>query len=285
MASDESQQPGEGAGVSVPLPLDKLCFTHSQEGQPIVLVSTGSFNPPTILHLRMFELARDDLTADGYSVLGGYMSPVNDAYGKKGLLPAHHRIAMCRLAAADSDLLMVDPWEALQADFQRSIKVLKRIQQGVNAARPEGMPPVRLMLVCGADLLESFSRPGVWIEAQLREIFADHGVVCISRGGSDARRHIHENDLLFEYRKSIRIVDEWASNEVSSTLVRRFLSRGLSVKYLTPDSVIQYVKEHKLYTPSHSKPMDENGAGLSSRTSTKDNAVERKAEAALILTP
>lgn len=46
---------------------------------------------------------------------------------------------MCRLAAADSDLLMVDPWEALQAEFQRSIKVLKRIERGVNAARPEGM--------------------------------------------------------------------------------------------------------------------------------------------------
>jgi hypothetical protein len=29
------------------------------------------------------ELAQDELTADGYDVLGGYVSPVNDAYGKK----------------------------------------------------------------------------------------------------------------------------------------------------------------------------------------------------------
>jgi hypothetical protein len=29
------------------------------------------------------ELAKDELQQRGYSVLGGYMSPVNDAYKKK----------------------------------------------------------------------------------------------------------------------------------------------------------------------------------------------------------
>ena len=29
------------------------------------------------------ELGRDALTAEGYHVLGGYMSPVNDLYNKK----------------------------------------------------------------------------------------------------------------------------------------------------------------------------------------------------------
>ncbi len=28
---------------------------------------------------------------DGYDVLGGYMSPVNDAYGKPDLVGSHHR--------------------------------------------------------------------------------------------------------------------------------------------------------------------------------------------------
>jgi len=46
-------------------------------------VATGSFNPPTYMHLRMFELAKDELQQRGYHVLGGYISPVNDAYKKK----------------------------------------------------------------------------------------------------------------------------------------------------------------------------------------------------------
>lgn len=36
-------------------------------------------------------------------------------------------------------------------------------------------------------------------------------------------------------------------NEVSSTLARRFLRRGLSVKYMLDDNVVKYIQQHKLY--------------------------------------
>lgn len=67
----------------------------------------------------------------GHAVLGGYASPVNDAYHKPGLLPSQHRIAMCQLAAAESDLVMVDTWEAAQAEAQRSLIVLQHVQHYV----------------------------------------------------------------------------------------------------------------------------------------------------------
>ncbi|PHU12926.1 Nicotinamide/nicotinic acid mononucleotide adenylyltransferase [Capsicum chinense] len=79
----------------------------------VVLVSTGSFNPPTYMHLRCFELARDALTSEGFCVIGGYMLPVNDAYKKKSLISAEHRVAMCQLACKSSELVMTDPWEGL----------------------------------------------------------------------------------------------------------------------------------------------------------------------------
>ena len=63
----------------------------------------------------------------GFSVVGGYMSPVNDKYGKSGLAHASHRIAMCQLAAADSDVVSVDTWEASQDTAQRSLTVLQRV--------------------------------------------------------------------------------------------------------------------------------------------------------------
>ncbi|KAK7854313.1 nicotinamide/nicotinic acid mononucleotide adenylyltransferase, partial [Quercus suber] len=58
-----------------------------------------------------WELARDALNAEGYCVIGGYMSPVNDAYKKRGLLSAEHRIQLCHLASKSSKFAMVDPWE------------------------------------------------------------------------------------------------------------------------------------------------------------------------------
>jgi len=46
-------------------------------------------------------------------------------------------------------------------------------------------PPVEVMLVCGADLVESFSTPGVWVPEMLREMLSDFGVVCVAREGTD----------------------------------------------------------------------------------------------------
>ncbi|KAK6135232.1 hypothetical protein DH2020_031040 [Rehmannia glutinosa] len=94
--------------IDVALPLDKLSLecidkdglssSESKGKHYVVLVSTGSFNPPTYMHLRCFELAKDALNSQGFCVIGGYMSPVNDSYGKKGSRQAEHRIAMCNLA-------------------------------------------------------------------------------------------------------------------------------------------------------------------------------------------
>ncbi|XP_057248361.1 nicotinamide/nicotinic acid mononucleotide adenylyltransferase-like [Beta vulgaris subsp. vulgaris] len=88
-------------------------FFSTREKTYVVLVATGSFNPPTFMHLRMFELARDALSSEGYHVIGAYISPVNDAYKKRGLLSAEHRIEMCQLACKSSNYIMVDTWEVI----------------------------------------------------------------------------------------------------------------------------------------------------------------------------
>lgn len=59
----------------------------------------------------------------GYDVWGCYMSPVADAYGKKGLAPVHHRLQMCQLAAADTSNVMVSAWEAAQPGYTRTLQV------------------------------------------------------------------------------------------------------------------------------------------------------------------
>ena len=59
---------------------------------PLLLVACGSFSPITFLHLRMFVMAGDYVKhGTGYEVIGGYLSPVSDAYKKQGLAPAEHR--------------------------------------------------------------------------------------------------------------------------------------------------------------------------------------------------
>ncbi|XXG50576.1 hypothetical protein AAC387_Pa02g4562 [Persea americana] len=237
--------------MDIPLPTDKLALgiidqdnlaDNSIKNQIyVVLVSTGSFNPPTYMHLRMFELARDAVKSEGCCVIGGYLSPANDAYKKKGLLSAEHRIQMCELACRSSSLIMVDPWE------QRTLTVLERIKSFLC---DEGLVPrekLKVMLLCGSDLLESFSVPGVWIPEQVRAICRDHGVVCIHREGKDIEKIIAADDILCENKSNIIVVDEMVPNQISSTRVRECIMRGQSVKYLMPDEVIDYINEQRLY--------------------------------------
>ena len=59
---------------------------------PLLLVACGSFSPITYLHMRMFAMASDYVKHNGqFELIGGYLSPVSDAYKKQGLAAAEHR--------------------------------------------------------------------------------------------------------------------------------------------------------------------------------------------------
>lgn len=109
------------------------------------------------------------------------------------------------------------------------------------------------MLLCGSDLLESFTIPGVWIQDQVRGICRDFGIVCIRREGKDIEKIISGNEILHENKNNIILVDEIVPNQISSTRVRDCIKKGLSVKYLVPDEVIDYITDHRLYSQSENE--------------------------------
>ncbi|KAK8615105.1 hypothetical protein V6N13_068890 [Hibiscus sabdariffa] len=213
------------------------------------------------MHLRMFELARDALNSNGFFVIGAYMSPVNDAYKKKGLIAAEHRVEMCNLACKSSKFIMVDPWEAKQSSFQRSLTVLNLVKSFLTEGGLVRKESLKVMLVCGSDLLQSFSIPGFWIPDQVRAICKDYGIVCIRREGQDLEKIISGDEILNETRDNIKTVDELVPNQISSTRLRECISRGLSIKYLTVDEVIEYIRKQNLYLKSDDKSLSTNWLG------------------------
>ncbi len=114
----------------------------------------------TTFHLQLFELDRDFLMIEHptYNVIGGIISPVHDAYGKKSLVPQHHRIEMCRLATESSNWVAVADWEASQPAWTRTRAVLDHIAETAALA----VPGVRVLLCMGSDVLESFLVPDLW---------------------------------------------------------------------------------------------------------------------------
>lgn len=131
-----------------------------------------------ISSLRVLEMARDWFAlSEQIAVIGGYLSPVSDAYKKKELISSVHRIKMCELAVRDSDWLMVDTWEATRPFYTPTLQVLNHFATHVNTTLNNPSPPVQIALLCGADLLASFNVPGVWAQQDVRNIHSFPSVI------------------------------------------------------------------------------------------------------------
>ncbi|CAB1454257.1 unnamed protein product [Pleuronectes platessa] len=201
---------------------------------PLVLLACGSFNPITNQHMRLFELARDHMHSTGqYQVL----------------------------ALQSSNWVTVDEWESQQPDWTETVVTMRyhygRILKEYEGRAGKHMTPTpvsfessgpQLKLLCGADFLDTFKIPGLWQDEHVEEAVGRFGLVSVSRGGLQPEQTVHESDMLSRHQRNIFLVREWMRNETSATEVRRALRRGQSVKYLIPDSVIEYIHQHKLYT-------------------------------------
>lgn len=102
--NSNSNSNGNGNGVALP-PMDPESYKFPDHRlkkvmsdpakTPLLLVACGSFSPTTYLHLRMFEMAADYIKfSTDFELIGGYLSPVSDAYKKAGLASAFHRYVL-----------------------------------------------------------------------------------------------------------------------------------------------------------------------------------------------
>lgn len=141
----------------------------------------------------MFEMASDYAKFNTkYEIIGGFLSPVSEAYKKQGLASAKHRIQMCSFAATKtSDWLSCDPWEAIQPDYVPTAQVLDHFDYEINTVLGGcedvhgNKQPVRIALLAGADLIQTMSTPGVWSEKDLDHILGNFGAFIIERTGTD----------------------------------------------------------------------------------------------------
>ncbi|KAI9369336.1 hypothetical protein BJX61DRAFT_159531 [Aspergillus egyptiacus] len=255
-----AQGPGNEAPPAPATPTEDYVFPEHRlkrvmddpEKTPLLLVACGSFSPITYLHLRMFEMAADyvKLSTD-FEIIGGYLSPVSDAYRKAGLASAEHRVAMCQRAVdRTSNWLMVDTWEPMHKEYQPTAIVLDHFDYEINTVRGGidtgngSRKPVQVALLAGADLVHTMSTPGVWSEKDLDHILGKYGTFIVERSGTDIDEALA---ALQPWKKNIHVIQQLIQNDVSSTKIRLFLRRDMSVRYLIPVPVIEYIEEHNLY--------------------------------------
>lgn len=210
-----------------------------------VLLSCGSFNPITVMHLRMFEIAKYHLKKKGITVSRGIISPTNDNYAiyKPSLSPAFHRLAMINLAlrGVEGQWIICDDWETKQTEWIRTLPALKHYQTTHSQ---------NIKLLCGADLIESFLVPNLWSDEHIGEILQSFGVVVIPREGSDIYKLLYKSsksDIFRKYIDQIDVIDEHTHINVSSTMVRDAVREGKPIDHLVHRDVAMYIRNNNLY--------------------------------------
>uniref|UniRef100_A0A3Q2GI12 Nicotinamide-nucleotide adenylyltransferase n=1 Tax=Cyprinodon variegatus TaxID=28743 RepID=A0A3Q2GI12_CYPVA len=110
---------------------------------------------------------------------------------------------------------------------------------------------LRILLLCGSDLLESFCIPGLWKDSDMEVIVGDFGIVVVPRDGVDTERIMNHSSVLRKYKENIIVVKDATNHPmsiVSSTKSRLALQHGDGhvVDYLS-QPVIDYILQSQLY--------------------------------------
>jgi len=209
----------------------------------------GTFNPIHNAHLRIAEESRDQ-----YSLSRVIFVPAADPPHKPGSqrLSFPHRLAMVTLAIRENPFFAVSGIEGERSGKSYSIDTLRAFR--------ERYPDDRLFFIMGSD---SFAEIGTWHEYPA--LFAIANIIVVGRPGfagiSLATALPVAIGDLFCYDASVNRLTHCTGTTVSyldgvplpisSSSIRDLLRRGRTVRYLAPDSVEHYLKEHNLYARSH----------------------------------
>jgi nicotinate-nucleotide adenylyltransferase len=163
---------------------------------------------------------------------------------------AEQRVAMARLATQGSELFCVDEREALRKGPSYTVQTLDEMRRERGRSAP-------LWLLLGADAFMNLQTWYCW-----RDLFALAHVAVAQRPGHAVQLTAMAGPLRDEYQA--RRIDPGQSSalaaagaiallaltplEISATYIRELLRAGHDPRYLLPDSVLDYIQMHHVYT-------------------------------------
>ena len=201
------------------------------DGRPARLgIMGGTFDPIHIGHLACAEQARE-----AFELAAVVFIPAGNPVFKKdrAVTPAGMRLAMCRLAVASNPAFDVSAVEVERGGDTYTVDTLRQLR----AHYPGN---VELFFITGADAVYHILQ---WRESAAIADLAR--LIAVTRPGyalSEERR------ALIAERGSFSIDHlEVTALAISSSHLRKRVAAGRSIRYLTMQSVFDYVREHGLY--------------------------------------
>jgi nicotinate-nucleotide adenylyltransferase len=198
----------------------------------------GTFDPPHLGHL---AAAQEALEMCGLRRVLFVPSERNPLKLSEQASPTEHRLAMTALAIAG------DPrFELSHADIggdgpSFTVDLLARLKRQLGAGTD-------LAFVSGMDILHELHR---WREPERMLELAR--LIVISRPGQQQLRPEEVDERVPGASRRITVV-ETPGVAISSTELRTRAAAGRSIRYLVPDGVAAYIREHGLYRRRRQEP-------------------------------
>lgn len=193
----------------------------------------GSFDPIHYGHLVAANVARDTFNLEKV-IFVPVGTPPHKL--KQNMAAAADRVAMVRNALVGNKFFTVSDLEIKRSGKSYTLDTLKEMRQIY--------PEARLYLILGADAFCEFH---TWHRPEDIILLCDFIVVgrygCEAPGfNTGGNAELNFNPLRIHFLDMPRL-------EISSNYIRARCAQRLSVRYLTPDAVIEYIKERGIYLP------------------------------------
>jgi len=213
--------------------------------QPVGILG-GTFDPVHFGHLRLAEELGDLLGMEEVRLIPSSLPPHRADPG----VSAADRYEMVRLAVAGNNRLMADDRELHRLGPSYTVDTLTELRQELGTERP-------LCLMLGADAFAALLTWSHW-----QRLFELAHVVVATRPGYALDFDDLPEPLSTEARARFAtalgatpagsvITREIAALDISASAIRRGVAAAQSVRYLLPDSVLDYIQAHRLYRGTH----------------------------------
>ena len=189
----------------------------------------GTFDPPHVGHLVLGECARVQLGLERVAFM-----PAGDPWRKAGrdVSAAGHRLAMTRLAIEGNPAFRLDAREVERIGPTYTVETLRELHaQGVDD----------VVLILGGDALADMP---AWREP---DVIAALARLAVAPTGADADAGERAWLAAQIGLDAPPVAVGMPPLPVSSTLVRERVREGRPIRYLVPDAVEAYIREHGLY--------------------------------------
>ena len=201
----------------------------------------GTFDPVHYGHLCMARELKRHFQLDEMRLVPCHIPPHRDT----PIATPEQRLAMLRLAVAESEELTIDTLELENSEPSYSLHTLQMLRSQLGG-------DVSLALAIGMDSLASLNSWFEWrrlLEFGHLIVAARPGWQCPSAGelGEYIAQHLGTVDDVQQSSHGKIVVVELSLLPVSATQIRAAIGQGEEIKELVPEPVRRYIREHSLY--------------------------------------